>query len=248
MKRLCYLLILMLATVSSLSAQRRVDLALNLLYPTPQDSVLTGRSFNLKVSVKNVGVTDFDAQDTMLVYLLYNTDTLPIIGPVFTRPYLTATGQLFKPNDSIVLDYYTSFGFALGGSTVRVCGIVVPKAGPGRTAMVDENEEDNKDCANVYVKRDPNNVPAINGSTATAVLFPNPAQGVAHIAFQLTRPEVVMVTVKDVTGRTVASVAGRRYQQGDQQVPLSVSHLSPGLYSFHVQGTAFKAAGKFMVQ
>lgn len=247
MKRLCYLLVLMCITASSLSAQRRVDLALHLIYPTPLDSIPTGLGFNLKVSVKNVGTTNFEAPDSMLIFLRYDNDTLPIIGPVLTTGYLVVTGQQFKPNDSVVVDYPSSFGYPLGNRIVRVCGIVMPKAGPGRTAMIDENEEDNKDCADVYVKRDPSNVPVVSREAIDAVIFPNPAHGAAQLGFRLTKPSVASALIKDITGRTVATVAEEKYPAGQQQMALPIAHLPAGVYSFHLQVNGLSTAGKFTI-
>ena len=59
---------------------------------------------------------------------------------------------------------------------------------------------------------------------------PNPARGASALAFTLRQPEDARVTVHDLLGRTVATVADRAFGAGDQRVELDVSGLAPGPY------------------
>ncbi|MEO0557915.1 MAG: hypothetical protein AAF170_07005 [Bacteroidota bacterium] len=59
---------------------------------------------------------------------------------------------------------------------------------------------------------------------------PNPARGASALAFTLRQPEDARVTVHDLLGRTVATVADRGFSAGDQRVELDVSGLAPGPY------------------
>jgi len=59
---------------------------------------------------------------------------------------------------------------------------------------------------------------------------PNPARDASALAFILRQPEDARVTIHDLLGRTVATVADRAFGAGDQRVELDVSGLAPGPY------------------
>ena len=63
-----------------------------------------------------------------------------------------------------------------------------------------------------------------------ALAGPNPARGATALAFTLRQPEAARVTVHDLLGRTVATVADRAFGAGDQRVELDASGLAPGPY------------------
>lgn len=59
---------------------------------------------------------------------------------------------------------------------------------------------------------------------------PSPTQSASALAFTLRQPEAARVTLHDLLGRTVATVADRVFSAGHQRVELDVSGLAPGPY------------------
>ena len=62
-------------------------------------------------------------------------------------------------------------------------------------------------------------------------MIPNPSHGIAHVTFALPRAARVHVSVLDVQGREILTLADGEFNAGRHQVQLSASRgLSPGLY------------------
>ena len=59
---------------------------------------------------------------------------------------------------------------------------------------------------------------------------PNPARGGTALSFTLRQPEAARVTIHDLLGRTVATVADGAFGAGEQRVDLNVAGLAAGLY------------------
>ncbi len=60
--------------------------------------------------------------------------------------------------------------------------------------------------------------------------WPNPASGAATVRLRLDAPGSATLTVSDVLGRTVATLADGALRAGEQTLPLDTSALAPGVY------------------
>jgi hypothetical protein len=64
-------------------------------------------------------------------------------------------------------------------------------------------------------------------------LFPNPVAGRTTLAFRSEVPRAVKIIVTDAAGRAVITLTPRA-RAGDNQVPLDLSKLRPGLYTLQL--------------
>jgi lysophospholipase L1-like esterase len=64
-------------------------------------------------------------------------------------------------------------------------------------------------------------------------LFPNPVAGRTTLAFRSEVPQAVKIILTDATGRAVITLAPH-VRAGDNQVPLDLSKLRPGLYTLQL--------------
>ena len=71
---------------------------------------------------------------------------------------------------------------------------------------------------------------AATAALGFALAGPNPARSSTALAFTLDAPAEVAVTVHDLLGRTVATVADRAFGAGEARLPLDVAGLAPGPY------------------
>jgi hypothetical protein len=74
---------------------------------------------------------------------------------------------------------------------------------------------------------------------------PNPARGVAVIAFDLPEDTEVTLTVYDLSGRKVTTLVNETLPSGAYERP--VSGLAPGVYVYRLDARAFNAAKKMVI-
>jgi len=77
------------------------------------------------------------------------------------------------------------------------------------------------------------NVNNVNAA-ANIALYPNPAKDAATLEFTLATTGNVQVTVVDVIGRTVASIANGNMNAGTQKVQINTADLAAGVYTVKI--------------
>ena len=82
---------------------------------------------------------------------------------------------------------------------------------------------------------------------AAPVAYPNPASARATVAFSLTEATDVAVTVVDLLGRTVATLADGARAAGPVRLDVPTAGLAPGLYVVRVQTDAGIASTRLSV-
>lgn len=86
----------------------------------------------------------------------------------------------------------------------------------------------------------------IGPGAGKALIFPNPATDLVHVAFPGPMEQATYVYIRDAQGRTVPS-AGLLLERGTSVVDLAIGGLAPGAYSVRVvSATAVTAAGTFL--
>ncbi|PQJ12952.1 hypothetical protein CJD36_004195 [Flavipsychrobacter stenotrophus] len=78
-------------------------------------------------------------------------------------------------------------------------------------------------------------------------IFPNPAANLLHIAFNLANTADACVTISDLTGRTIANIAGNSLVKGANELSYSVSELPAGVYIVQLYSAEGNATQKFVV-
>jgi hypothetical protein len=69
---------------------------------------------------------------------------------------------------------------------------------------------------------------------STTAAFPNPFNAALTVAFTLTRPQPVSLTLRDALGRTVQASPATVQPAGARQLALSTAGLPAGVYSLHL--------------
>ena len=67
------------------------------------------------------------------------------------------------------------------------------------------------------------------------------------IEFELSKPEHVVVTLYDMSGREVGKLLDRQMNAGKWRVPFDGKGLSAGAYFYQLKAGAFSAAKKMIV-
>ena len=78
-------------------------------------------------------------------------------------------------------------------------------------------------------------------------VYPNPVSSTTAISFSLSKPEKVSITVYDVTGRIVKTIADKEINEGEHQVTLDVKDMNAGIYLLRLQTAEFVRSKKIVV-
>ena len=79
-------------------------------------------------------------------------------------------------------------------------------------------------------------------------LNPAGASDDINIDFELGAGSNVVITVTDIAGKQVATVANDYYGQGAQTVSFNAATLGSGVYMYSIEAGNFKATKKFIVK
>ncbi|MBD3349505.1 MAG: T9SS type A sorting domain-containing protein [Candidatus Eisenbacteria bacterium] len=90
-------------------------------------------------------------------------------------------------------------------------------------------------------------IEAFGGSLELAPPAPNPVRDRARFAFELPVESTVTLSVYDVAGRLVATVASRRFDAGSHTVPWDAGRVASGVYFARIAGECGEDAAKFVV-
>ncbi len=86
------------------------------------------------------------------------------------------------------------------------------------------------------------------GKQLSSKAFPVPAS--EHVTIELNAPakSLAQVKVLDILGNEVSISKEVQIQTGLNQIPVSISHLKPGIYFYSIEGGDFQSSNKFTVK
>ena len=90
-------------------------------------------------------------------------------------------------------------------------------------------------------------LPAVKPKSFILRAYPNPFNATTTIVFELPVPGEVELTLFDVTGRMVRTLAERRYAAGRQEVTLQANGLSSGIYFARLTMAGFTKTQKLLL-
>ena len=88
----------------------------------------------------------------------------------------------------------------------------------------------------------------IDASVFDLDVYPNPAEEVANITFSLDKARMVKVSVNDLLGREVMTLAEQKMSMGEQRIELNNSTLNPGIYIVRLIIEGTETTRKFVVK
>jgi hypothetical protein len=77
--------------------------------------------------------------------------------------------------------------------------------------------------------------------------YPNPFNPTTTLSFALPAPSWVSLTIYDITGRLVATVANGHYETGSYRIPFDGSGLASGIYFYRLKAGAFTDTKKLVL-
>jgi hypothetical protein len=77
--------------------------------------------------------------------------------------------------------------------------------------------------------------------------YPNPFNPATTIAYELTEPEFVRLSVFDITGRKVIALVERMQAAGRHTTVFDASGLSSGIYIYRMEAGSFTSSGKMVL-
>ena len=200
-------------------AQRAVDLELTMTSPQDGEYIPSMQFFALTVSVKNVGVADLLATDSVAYYLLMNGDTITF-QPENTNHYFY-TGNALQTGESFTITRQMGFDASFDGMDVDVCIFVKPFS--SNDPVADSLSTNNTDCATIHVMTDPAGVDETE--SASVFVYPNPATDQFNI--HANGAQLESVSAIDAQGRRFELVTNP-----NQHVDCSL--LANGLYQLEI--------------
>ncbi|NNE35830.1 MAG: T9SS type A sorting domain-containing protein, partial [Rhodothermales bacterium] len=77
--------------------------------------------------------------------------------------------------------------------------------------------------------------------------FPDPFSQTTTISYDLSRPAKVTLAVYDVLGRNLRVLVSSRQPAGEYEVSLDASHLTSGVYFYHLQAGPYLKTKRMVV-
>lgn len=196
-------------------AQRTADLAITVVSPQDNSTILINEPYMLTVDVLNNGSETINIGDSLYIYVEINGETL-LFQPG-NVDYLIRTGNLISSGGGTY-----SFGsqsmFAMGfeNTTNDICVTVLPKN--ASAPIVDGNTSDNTDCFTITVVDSAAELGELNDEATE--IYPVPAnQEVTFMKFVYSE----FVTIVDLNGQVVQ-------QKMMNNNSFSVADLQNGVY------------------
>lgn len=87
----------------------------------------------------------------------------------------------------------------------------------------------------------------VNNSAASLKVYPNPASENVHIMFDVADKNAAAVTITDVTGRILDTIANDQLRNGANDIAYNVSNLAGGMYIIKLQDGINTTAQRFVV-
>lgn len=254
MKRIYLLMILFVAAIGNVNAQRTINLEVTLVKPTSTQTIERGVAVDLLAVVKNLGPDSLKLTDSTLWWWTLSGSPLPFPIGQSNGTYWNRFNRSLKVNDTFQLNYPgRSFGYSQGVDSNRtLCINAYPNFdGGGNDTIADNAQANNRSCVTLKFKYGwpadvSETILGIAGENK-AIVYPNPASVEANIAIQMGAIADVTIRVTDLTGRTVLSKEMGRLEIGEHTLPLNVSNLQTGVYLYQIQMGNNISSGKMMI-
>lgn len=234
LNRFLFMACLMFVTASALQAQKHCDLSLHVISPAVGAEIPYGDTVHMVVSVKNLGPDDIDSTDGFVLNMAnspFGIHFVDVSIPV---------------GDSLV---YEAFRTLSGQSDSDFRLVVCPYIVADLNTYVDDNPFNDSACMDVVLKVKENTGISTHFVGEQEVrLYPNPARDRVFLKMTLSRSTALSVRVQNIFGHTVATAA-RTAVKGENNLPLNIRHLAPGLYFVNVVASDGQSwVEKLMVQ
>ncbi len=79
-------------------------------------------------------------------------------------------------------------------------------------------------------------------------VYPNPADQVLNLNFELDKTDQLSIEVTDLSGKVLNQVANGLFIQGQHQIEIPLDNLSSGLYLVEIETPSLKGTAKFFVK
>ncbi|HEY9177361.1 MAG TPA: T9SS type A sorting domain-containing protein [Flavipsychrobacter sp.] len=253
MKRIYLLMILFVAAIGNVSAQRSINLEVTLVKPTASTIIEVGKSVDMLAVIKNLGPDSLKMSDSTLWFWTLSGTPLPFPIGSNQGTFWNRFNRSLKVNDTFHLNYPgRSFNYSQTvDSNRRLCINAIPNFdGGGNDTISDPALANNSDCVNLMFKKSPVGIAEAILTVAgenKALIYPNPASNEANIAVKMSYYSEVTVRVMDIAGRTVMVRDMGKLEIGDHIMPFDVSSLQNGVYFYQVQMGNNVASGKLMI-
>lgn len=113
--------------------------------------------------------------------------------------------------------------------------------------IYDTSEGSKYISAMVYYSQITQGIVSINKNDVALEISPNPANDVANLKFNITDPQSTIITISDVTGKTVSNINSTSLNTGLNQIAYPVSDLPDGVYLIHLISDGSSVKKKFVV-
>lgn len=253
-KRRLFLATAALLCSTAIFAQKQCDLSISVTVATGYNTTLNyldSCMFDLKIT--NNGNAALANTDTLWIGIKGLTSASPLIptGPV-------ATGQSISLPKALKVKH-TIDTLKAEDINLDLCYILLKQANiqigtpprPATVTYLDNVAANDTSCNKVTLKKRPLNsiLEWGSGNNETLALYPNPAVDEVKFDMKPDRAENVLVSVKDLTGREVASKDYGKLPVGvNTTLSIDLRQLKAGLYFVEWSSGERRATGKLNIR
>lgn len=241
MKKIFTSIFALVATTAAFAQQRTVDLSAHVVYPQAGQTIYIDSTnqaaFITAYAFINHGPDALQAGDT-IVY----GDNLGAQGRILGNTY--AANDTFYIVDTVALGDGPASNSAFNWC-VQFGAFGIDTVSP---VIIDNNASNNTNCVAInLVNRNgaSTGINNVNVAKNELVIFPNPANEALNFIVNGVNQEVV-ATVKDITGRTVATQSYGK-ANGTTKLSIETANLNAGLYVIEVVNNGTIYTNKFSV-
>jgi hypothetical protein len=225
-------------------AQRVADHSVRLNSPTANTKIRTGVSFTMNFTVKNNGPDVIKTTDTLIYVLGLNNVVYPN-----TAALLPLNADL-NAGDSVTFQVPNQQINGGNGANLTMCAYVILNNRELPDTIKDNVlGGNNRSCISiVYSGTGIGELTAVNNNSFISNVYPNPASSEIFIEFNSSSNLNTVVNIYDMQGKLVNSINTVTENEGTQQIPVNVSELSKGIYTYTVSIDGKVSSNKFVVE
>ncbi|MDX5319903.1 MAG: T9SS type A sorting domain-containing protein [Bacteroidota bacterium] len=238
MKKLLTTAFAFMLAASFATAQRLVDISVEVVTPAAGATVTDQVPFNMDVKVTNTGPDDIKAGDTLYYFL--------VIGSQIQNLSRVLTNTDDIPNGSSKT--YTVENITIQGSqggNFNLCALVVLLQRSGVDTVRDNVAGGNNVGCNSVTFANPKGLYDVDAFSSS--IYPNPVNGdVATINFSTQEVGEANIRVFDVSGRLVSEQSLNVYG-GNEEVRIETNEMKNGVYIYEIKVGETVTRNKFVV-
>lgn len=238
MKKLFTTAFAIMLCASMASAQRVIDITVEVVSPPAGGTVTDQVPFDMEVKVTNTGPDDMKVGDS-LVYFLVIGNQIQNKTELLTNNLSLFNGasQNFIVEDIVIQGNQ--------GGTFSLCALVVLIQRTGVDTVRDNVAGGNNVGCNTVTFANPKGLDGLDEFQST--LYPNPVTGdKAIISFESPEVGEASVRVYDLAGKTVAQHSVNVFG-GNQEVEIEAGNLKNGVYVYEIKMGETVTRNKFSV-